>query len=83
MLAYLLVVLWTHRRTMQVPIVVGAALLVVAIGLSRLYLGVHYFSDVVGGYAAGGLWLSACISGLEVARRWGAAPPPAAPSKAP
>jgi len=80
MLAYLLVVLWTHRRTMQVPIVVGAALLVVAIGLSRLYLGVHYFSDVVGGYAAGGLWLSACISGLEVARRWGAAPPPAAPS---
>jgi membrane-associated phospholipid phosphatase len=44
---------------------------------------VHYFSDVVGGYAAGGLWLSACISGLEVARRWCAAPPPAAPSKAP
>src|SRR5712691_9428222 len=48
----------------------GAALLIVAIGLSRLYLGVHYFSDVVGGYAAGLLWLSACISGLEVARRW-------------
>jgi membrane-associated phospholipid phosphatase len=57
----------------------------VAIGLSRLYLGVHYFSDVVGGYAAGVLWLSACISGLEVARRWGggAELPRAAPSKAP
>jgi undecaprenyl-diphosphatase len=52
--------------------------LIAAIGLSRLYLGVHYFSDVVGGYAAGVLWLSTCISGLEVARRWSAAPPPAA-----
>jgi membrane-associated phospholipid phosphatase len=29
---------------------------------------VHYFSDVVGGYAAGLLWLAACICGLEVAR---------------
>ena len=31
---------------------------------------VHYFSDVVCGNAAGLLWLSACISGLEVAGRW-------------
>jgi membrane-associated phospholipid phosphatase len=75
MLAYMLVVLWVHRRSAQVVVVLGAALLIVAIGLSRLYLGVHYFSDVVGGYAAGVLWLSACISGLEVARRWRAAPP--------
>ena len=48
----------------------GAAALIVAIGLSRLYLGVHYFSDVIGGYAAGAVWLSATISGVEVARRW-------------
>ena len=46
-------------------VVLGAALVIVAVGLSRLYLGVHYFSDVVGGYAAGVLWLAACISGLE------------------
>ena len=78
MLAYLLVVLWTHRRSAQITIVLGAAVLIVAIGLSRLYLGVHYFSDVVGGYAAGVLWLSTCISGLEVARRWDGAAPPAA-----
>src|SRR2546422_6138536 len=83
MVAYLLVVLWTHRRSTRISIVLGAALLIVAIGFRRLYLGVHYFSDVVGGYAAGVLWLSACISGLEVARRWGAAPPPPRPSKAP
>jgi undecaprenyl-diphosphatase len=70
MLAYLLMVHGTNRRSMQTAIVLGAALLIVAIGASRLYLGVHYFSDVVGGYAAGVLWLAACVSGLEVARRW-------------
>ncbi len=70
MLAYVLTVLWIHRRSGQIAVLLGAALLVVAVGLSRLYLGVHYFSDVVGGYAAGVLWLSACISGIELARRW-------------
>ena len=74
MLAYLLVVFWTERRRTRLTIVLIAALLTVAIGVSRLYLGMHYFSDVVAGYAAGLLWLSACITGLEMARRRGAAP---------
>src|SRR5882724_7831203 len=69
------------RFSGSIAVVLGAALLVVAVGLSRLYLGLHYFSDVVGGYAAGVLWLSACISGIEVARRRGATPPPAGRSK--
>ena len=69
MLTYLLIILSRNRRA-RVAIVGLAALLVLAIGFSRLYLGAHYFSDVVGGYAAGMLWLSACISGLEVTRRW-------------
>jgi membrane-associated phospholipid phosphatase len=42
---------------------------VVLIGFSRMYLGVHYFSDVVAGYAAGGVWLSALITGAETIRR--------------
>jgi len=83
MLAYVLVVLWIHPRRTQISVVLGAALLIGAIGLSRLYLGVHYFSDVVGGYAAGLLWLSACISGLEVARRWRAGVQPTAAPPAP
>ncbi len=41
LLAYLLLVLWTHRRSTRISIVLGAALLIVAIGFSRLYLGVH------------------------------------------
>jgi membrane-associated phospholipid phosphatase len=73
MLAYLLLLL-PEARAWRPVVVIGAASLILAIGFTRLYLGVHYFSDVVGGYAAGGIWLSACISGLEITRRW--RPPP-------
>lgn len=67
LLAYLLILV-VHRRSVRVLIASCAALLVLLIGVSRIYLGAHYFSDVVAGYAAGGVWLAACISGLEVAR---------------
>jgi membrane-associated phospholipid phosphatase len=32
-------------------------------------LGAHYFSDVLAGFAAGGLWLSTLITGMETIRR--------------
>ncbi|MBI3942774.1 MAG: phosphatase PAP2 family protein [Chloroflexi bacterium] len=35
--------------------------LILMIGLSRVYLGVHYPSDVLGGYLAGAVWLNANI----------------------
>src|SRR5437870_2630802 len=37
MLAYVLTLLWIHRRSAQIAVVLGAALLIIAIGLSRLY----------------------------------------------
>lgn len=38
----------------------GAAMIIVTVAFSRLYLGVHYPSDVAGGFAAGLAWLSLC-----------------------
>ena len=35
--------------------------LVLLIGFSRIYLGVHFLSDVIGGYAAAAVWLTFCI----------------------
>jgi membrane protein DedA with SNARE-associated domain/membrane-associated phospholipid phosphatase len=70
MLAYL-AVLALRSWEARVAAVCGAALLVVLIGFSRMYLGVHYFSDVIAGYAAGGVWLSALITGAETIRRGG------------
>jgi membrane protein DedA with SNARE-associated domain/membrane-associated phospholipid phosphatase len=59
----------TPSRRARTITVVALAVLVLAICFGRLYLGTRYFSDVVSGLAAGGVWLAACITGLEVARR--------------
>lgn len=41
---------------------IGAALMAAMIGFSRIYLGVHYPSDVIAGYAAGMVWIGGVIS---------------------
>ena len=46
---------------LRIAIWVVAAILVISIGLSRIYLGVHYPSDVLGGYLAAAVWVGAVI----------------------
>jgi len=68
MLAYFAVLTLRSQR-MRVVSVCGAAVVVALIGFSRVYLGAHYVSDVVGGFAAGGAWLSAVITTREATRQ--------------
>lgn len=44
------------RWSRDVGLVITTRLLVLLIGASRLYLGVHYFSDILGGYLLGFFW---------------------------
>ncbi|WP_338868348.1 phosphatase PAP2 family protein [Spirosoma sp. SC4-14] len=46
-----------HRLHHPVRIGVLAAILILAVGFSRIYLGVHFLSDVLGGYLLGACWL--------------------------
>ncbi|PSH03373.1 MAG: hypothetical protein CXZ00_12485 [Acidobacteria bacterium] len=69
MLAYLFVIFFRRNRRVQGAIAFFAVFLIAAIGLSRLCLGVHYFSDVIAGYSGGAFWLSSCVTVLEIARR--------------
>lgn len=67
LLAYFLL-LGVRHALLRVVIIVGAIVLVGLIGLSRIYLGVHYFSDVIAGFAAGSAWLAICITAMETIR---------------
>lgn len=46
-----------------------AVFMIVSIGFSRLYLGVHWPTDILGGYGIGFLWVMACISLLRLQSR--------------
>ncbi len=43
--------------------------IICAVGFSRIYLGAHYFSDVVAAVAAGAAWLAICLMAVETLRR--------------
>lgn len=62
MVAYL-ALSYEKNKKWKVLIIAGALLICALIGFSRLYLGVHFLTDVLAGWAAGGLWLAVCILG--------------------
>ena len=59
---------WRHFTS--TPARVGWAallsLLILLVGLSRIYLGAHFLSDVVAGYLSAGVWLASVLSGSQI-----------------
>lgn len=56
-----------HGRWRRVAVTV-AAIVIVAIGVTRIMLGVHYLSDVVGGWLLGVAWLGLTAYAFELSR---------------
>ena len=51
-------------------LVLGGSFVAMLIGFSRIYLGVHWLSDVLGGFALAGLWLTFLVTASEIRRRY-------------
>jgi undecaprenyl-diphosphatase len=58
----------TTQKSLQVFYIAFAALLVVAIGITRVYLGVHYPTDVLAGWSLGTAWALLCWVGATYVR---------------
>jgi membrane-associated phospholipid phosphatase len=56
--------LWLHRRTLAAKIlcVVVPVLIAVVVGLTRVLLGAHWFTDVVAAWLLGAAWLALVIT---------------------
>jgi membrane-associated phospholipid phosphatase len=56
-------------RGRQLVVLTAAAALVLLIGFSRLYLGVHFLSDVIAGFSVGLAWVALCVVLLHLRLR--------------
>ncbi len=56
---------WTSHPSIQRCVIGFAILMAGTIGLTRIYLGVHWTSDVVAGWSAGGAWALACMAAAD------------------
>ncbi len=59
----------TRSWTVTTLVVAGALAWCLVIGFTRLYLGVHFASDVIAGLIAATAWVAVCVSGVELGLR--------------
>ena len=68
-LLVLLAFSWWRQWPRRVLAVVLAGSIVLVVGLTRIYLGAHYLTDVLAAIAAGAVWLALCWSAGESLRK--------------
>lgn len=66
MLVYLLTLYWHPRPPWRAIVIVVAIAMVALIGVGRVYLGVHFPSDVLGGWVVAAAWLGICGAALAI-----------------
>lgn len=55
----------THNQQWRIAIVLAAGAMVGFVALTRLYLGVHYLSDILAAFAEGIAWLAICLTSIQ------------------
>ncbi len=68
MLSYFLII-FSKKWVFRTGVAFLTAIIVLFVAFSRIYLGENYLSDVICGLAGGFVWLSGCITALELLRR--------------
>jgi undecaprenyl-diphosphatase len=58
-----------RRWQSRLSLISGFSFMVLLIGLSRIFTGAHWFSDVLAGWLLAALWLSFLITALEIRKR--------------
>ncbi len=57
------------RRARRVALLAAAVVIAAIVGVSRVYLRVHEATDVLGGWALGGLWVATVLTAAAVLSR--------------
>ena len=73
MLAYVLMRTWPPVRNHAfagLAVVLAASALAFTIGCSRIFIQVHYATDVLAGFSSGSMWLAMCIISIELTRHY-------------
>ena len=64
---FIIYLVYNHvdRKSVKYGIILLLSILIILVGFSRIYLGVHYFSDVIGGFVFGILYLFVYINVMK------------------